>query len=193
MGEPPMAVNTRPISAGQTCDVLLQGFGTQAAGDMTASWMLHGRPGIGRTEIVQAVADATGATLFDLRLTMIEPQDLRGLPTYDHATRRTVWYRPEDLPDDPATMHGLTALVYGLVTAADATTLPAAIGIMAEIRHLSRLRDDPVFARLPLAELCTHGFEMLIRRALDRGWQAAFLTSPTYATYAAERRAAGLE
>jgi len=372
-----MAVNTRPISAGQAHDVLLQGFRTQAAGGMTASWMLHGRPGIGKTEIVQAVADATGATLFDLRLTTIEPQDLRGLPTYDHATRRTVWYRPEDLPDDPArpsilfldeltsaspmlqptvygllqerrvgrhllpastfivaagngiedgavaydmgtalsdrlihllvratatdwvdryalpralhpaviafirtrpdllettetairrgetiactprswarvatiltavpdrslrnimiagtvgeaaaaefalvaddiaatvqvaemlaatpkvrlamypaTMHGLTALVYGLVTTADAATLPAAIDILAEVRRLGTLRDDAVFARLPLAELCTHGFEMLIRRALDCGWQQAFLTSPAYAAYAAERRAAGLE
>jgi len=372
-----MAVNTRPISAGQAHDALLQGFRTQAAGGMTASWMLHGRPGIGKTEIVQAVADATGATLFDLRLTTIEPQDLRGLPTYDHATRRTVWYRPEDLPDDPArpsilfldeltsaspmlqptvygllqerrvgrhllpastfivaagngiedgavaydmgtalsdrlihllvratatdwvdryalpralhpaviafirtrpdllettetairrgetiactprswarvatiltavpdrslrnimiagtvgeaaaaefalvaddiaatvqvaamlaatpkarlamypaTMHGLTALVYGLVTTADAATLPAAIDILAEVRRLGTLRDDAVFARLPLAELCTHGFEMLIRRALDCGWQQAFLTSPAYAAYAAERRAAGLE
>ena len=146
-----MAVNTRPISAGQACDVLLQGFRTQAAGGMTASWMLHGRPGIGRTDLVQAVADATGTTLFDLCLTTIEPQDLRGLPTDDHATRRTVWYRPEDLPDDPATLHGLTALAYGLAPKADQSTLPAAIGIMAETRHLSRLRDDTVFARLPLA------------------------------------------
>ena len=66
--------------------------------------MLHGRPGIGKTEIVQTLATRSGATLFDLRLTIIEPQDLRGLPTYDHATKRSVWYRPEDLPDDPAVL-----------------------------------------------------------------------------------------
>jgi hypothetical protein len=41
--------------------------------------------------------------------------------------------------------------------------------------------------------LATYGFELLIRKALDRGWQQAFLTSPSYAAYAAERRAAGLE
>ena len=69
---------------------------------MTASFMLHGRPGIGKTEIVQALAEATGAEFVDLRLTTVEPQDLRGLPYFDHETRRTVWYRPEDLPDDPA-------------------------------------------------------------------------------------------
>jgi hypothetical protein len=64
---------------------------------------------------------------------------------------------------------------------------------MAEIRALGSLRADPAFARMPLAELCTHGFELLIAKALDRGWQAAFAASPAYAAYAAERRATGLE
>jgi MoxR-like ATPase len=64
--------------------------------------MLHGGPGVGKTQIVQQLAAEIGARLFDLRLTTIEPQDLRGLPYYDHDTRKTLWYRPEDLPDDPA-------------------------------------------------------------------------------------------
>ena len=371
-----MTANTVPISAGDAFDVLLSGWQAQVAGAMTASWMLHGRPGIGKTEIIQQLADRTGAMLFDLRLTTIEPQDLRGLPYYDHAAAKTVWYRPEDLPDDPArpailfldeltaaapslqpsvygllqerrvgrhrlpeatfvvaagngvedgaiayemgtalsdrlihlnlraeasdwlarfavpkglhpaviafirtrpdlletsedalrrgqmiactprswarvsailgavpdrrlrdvmisgtvgeaaaaefiliaddiaatvqvtemlgagarkrvplypdTMHGLTALVYGLVAIADARTLPAVIEIMAEIRQLGGLRPGPGFARLPLGELCTYGFELLIRKALDKGWQQAFLTSAAYAGYAAERKAAGL-
>ena len=372
-----MATNTVPVSAGEAFDVLQAGWQAQAAGAMRASWMLHGRPGIGKTEIVQQLADRTGALLFDLRLTTIEPQDLRGLPYYDHATQRTVWYRPEDLPDDPVrpsilfldeltaaapalqptvygllqerrvgrhrlpdsvfivaagnqvedgavayemgtalsdrlvhllvraeagdwlaryavpkglhaavvtfirtrpdllettedalrrgqmiactprswarvsailtavpdrrlrdvmiagtvgeaaaaefiliadeiaatvqvadmieaaprrrldmyppTMHGLTALVYGLVSSADARTLPTVIEIMAELRQLAGLRREEAFARLPLGELATYGFELLIRKALDNGWQQAFLASPSYADYAAERRAAGLE
>ncbi len=371
-----MAINTVPVSAGQAHDALAAGFAVQMAGGMTASWMLHGRPGIGKTEVVAGLAAATGSRLFDLRLTTIEPQDLRGLPYYDHDTKKTVWYRPEDLPDDPAhpsilfldeltaaaptlqptvygllqerrvgrhllpgnvfivaagntvedgaiaydmgtalsdrlihlliradaadwvaryaqpkglhpaviafirirpdlletteaamrrgdtiactprswarasailtahpdrglrnillagvlgeavaaefalvaddilatvqvdemlragpkarvalypaSMHGLTALVYGLV-ACGRDSLPGAIEIMAELRQLAALRPEPAFARMPLAELCTHGFEMLLRRALDAGWQEAFLTSPAYAAYAAERRAAGLE
>ncbi|MFN3972570.1 MAG: AAA family ATPase [Gemmobacter sp.] len=371
-----MAINTTPVSAGQALDILRDGFRAQAAGALTASWMLHGRPGIGKTEIIQQLATETGSLLFDLRLTTIDPQDLRGLPYYDHATRKTVWYRPEDLPDDPArpailfldeltaaaptlqptvygllqerrvgrhllppnvfiaaagnavedgavahdmgtalsdrlihllvradatdwvdryaqprglhpaviafirtrpdllettetalrrgetiactprswarvsailttfsdrrtrdtliagvvgeaaaaefaliandiaatvqvteilaatprdrprlypaTMHGLTALTYALVAVADRETLPRAIEIMAELRGLARLRDDAAMAQLPLGELCTHGFEMLIRRALEAGWQEAFLTSPVYAAYAAERRAEGL-
>jgi len=369
-------VNTQQVPAGQAYRVLLSAWQAQAAGAMTASFMLHGRPGVGKTEIVLALAAETGAELVDLRLTTIEPQDLRGLPYFDHAGKRTVWYRPEDLPDDPArpailfldeltaaapalqptvygllqerrvgrhrlpettfvvaagngpedgavayemgtalsdrlvhlhvvaeagdwldsyaaprglhpavlafirtrpdllettgaalgrgeviactprswarvsqimaafpdrrtretliagtvgaaaaaefllvaedvaatvqvdemlaarpgdraalcpaSMHGLTALVYALVARADAGNLPAVIEIMAALRHLGRDRGAP-FTGLPLAELVTHGFELLIRKALDRGWQEAFLASPAYADYAAERRAAGLE
>jgi hypothetical protein len=93
----------------------------------------------------------------------------------------------------PETMHGLTALVYGLVGLAGQDNLPAVIEIMADIRTLASLRREPAFARLPLGELATYGFELLIRKALENGWQQAFLTSPAYAAYAAERKAAGLE
>lgn len=372
-----MAVNTMPVSAGEARDVLHAAYRAQAHGAMSTAYMLHGRPGIGKTEIVQDLAAATGSNLVDLRLTTIDPADLRGLPYYDHATRKTIWYRPEDLPDDPerpailfldelsaaaptlqptiygllqerrvgrhrlpdnvflvaagntvedgavayelgtalsdrlvhllvraepadwvasyaipkdlhpaviafirtrpdllettetalrrgetiactprswarvsailraipdrrqrdvliagtvgeaaaaefaviageisatvqveamiaaapkdrarlypASLHGLTALAYGLVARADPGSLPACIDVMAEIRGLARLRPEADFARLPLAELTTHGFEMLLRKALDRGWQDAFLASPAYRAYAEERRSLGLE
>jgi MoxR-like ATPase len=368
-----MAVNTTPVAAGQALDVLRAGHEAQAAGRMTASWMLHGRPGIGKTEIVQQLAAETGARLHDLRLTTIEPPDLRGLPFYDHEARRTVWYRPEDLPDGeggpailfldeltaaapalqptvygllqerrvgrhvlpascfvvaagnsvedgavayemgtalsdrlihlnvraeagdwlaryavpravhptvtafirtrpdlldtteealrrgetvfctprswarvgtimasvsdrrlrdamiagtvgeaaagefllvaeeiaatvearaileadpraraalyPASLHGLTALVYALVALADGRTMPAAIDAMAGIRGLAGIRPEPVFASLPLEELATYGFELLIERALENGWQEAFRDSAAYADYAAARAA----
>ncbi len=93
----------------------------------------------------------------------------------------------------PASMHGLTAMVYGLVSVAEAGNLPAVIDTLAEVRRLSGLRPEPAFARMPLGELTTYGFELLIQKALDNGWQEAFLSSPAYAAYAAERRAAGLE
>lgn len=365
-----MSVNTPPISAGRALEALRLGHAAQMRGDLTASWMLHGRPGIGKTEIVAQLAEETGSRLFDLRLTTIEPQDLRGLPFYDHAARRTVWYPPEDLPDDPdqpailfldeltaaapalqptvygllqerrvglhglpastfivaagntvddgavayemgtalsdrlihlnvvaeaadwiaryavprglhpaviafvrtrpdlldttadalqrgrmiactprswarvsailravpdrvlrdtliagtlgeapaaefvlleqeiaatvqvadmiaaaprdrvalypESLHGLTALVYALVTLAERDTLPEVIAIMAGIRHLADRRGGD-FARLPLAELTTHGMELLIERSLAQGWQEAFRDSAAYAAYVAER------
>ncbi len=364
-----MAINAPSLSAGDALAALTAGWHAQAAGDLTASWMLHGRPGVGKTQLVQTLADSIGARLFDLRLTTIEPQDLRGLPYYDHATRRTVWYRPDDLPDDPATpsilfldeltaaspmlqptvygllqerrvgrhmlpdsaliiaagnmvedgaiayemgtalsdrlihmivtasapdwlqnyapragihptvaafirtrpdlldttedalrrglaiactprswervsqilvavadrrlrntmiagtvgeaaaaefaliadeiaasvqvadmlatpranraplypatLHGLTALIYGLVAIADEQTLPTAIDVMADIRAL------PLRA-MPLAELTGFGFELLIRKGLENGWQAAFANSPAYTDYARSRAEVGL-
>jgi len=366
-------VNTPPVATGQALKLLQAGWVAQRDHGFLASWMLHGRPGIGKTEIVQKFAQGIGAKLYDLRLTTIEPQDLRGLPFFDLEAKRTVWFRPEDLPDDPdapsvlfldeltaaaphlqptvygllqerrvgphklpdscflvaagnmvedgaiayemgtalsdrlihlrlgasaddwlrnfavpnaldptviafirtrpdcldtiedalrrgemiactprswarvselmrtikdrslrntaiagvlgenvaaefrliaediaatvqlealldtkdraalypASMHGLTALVYALIARADADSLPLIIEIMAELRGLAALRGAP-FDAMPLAELGTHGFELLIAKALEHGWQETFLASRAYAAYARERDAAGL-
>ena len=372
-----MSLNTIPLPAGAVLDHLITGWKAQRAGAMTTSWMLHGRPGVGKTEVVQQLADHIGAQLFDLRLTTIEPQDLRGLPYYDHETRKTVWYRPEDLPDDPArpavlfldeltaaspylqptvygllqerrvgrhhlpdtvfivaagnsvedgaiahemgtalsdrlihlhmvadasdwirnyaaprglhpavtaflrarpdlldttdtalrdgqliactprawartsrilrgigdaaarramiagtlghavaaefavveqdiaaslridemleatprdrialypaSLHGMNALVFGLVGAAGAGTMPRVIEMMEEMRHLARTRNEPEFAALPLAELSAFGFELLMAKALKDDLTEAFAASPAYAAYAADRAAAGLD
>jgi hypothetical protein len=45
---------------------------------------------------------------------------------------------------------------------------------------------------LPLGELTSFGFELLIGRALEKGWADVFAGNPAYADYAAERQAAGL-
>jgi hypothetical protein len=88
----------------------------------------------------------------------------------------------------PETLHGLTGLIYGLVGAANDRTLPTVIEIMADLRGL----DSPVQRSLPLSELATFGFELLIRKALDNGWQQAFAGSEAYADYMQAREAAGL-
>lgn len=126
-----MSVNTQSMPAGKALDALRAGWAAQSAGALTASWMLHGRPGVGKTEIVTALADEIGARLFDLRLTTIEPQDLRGLPYYDHAAGRTVWYRPEDLPDDPTTP---SVLFLDELTAAPPMLQPVVYGLLQERR-----------------------------------------------------------
>ena len=85
-----MTVNATTTSAGEALRVLTAGWEAQRSGTLTASWMLHGRPGVGKTELVQTLATRIGAELHDLRLTTIEPQDLRGLPFFDHDARKTV-------------------------------------------------------------------------------------------------------
>ena len=75
-----MTVNAATLSAGEALSVLTAGWHAQRAGTLTTSWMLHGRPGVGKTEVVQTLANRIGAVLHDLRLNTIEPQDWRGLP-----------------------------------------------------------------------------------------------------------------
>ncbi|WP_224814274.1 AAA family ATPase [Hasllibacter sp. MH4015] len=125
-----MAINATKVSAGEALRVLRAGWGAQSAGDLRVSWMLHGRPGVGKTEIIQTLADEVGAKLFDLRLTTIEPQDLRGLPFYDHDAGKTVWYRPEDLPDTDAP----AILFLDELTAAPPALQPTVYGLIQERR-----------------------------------------------------------
>lgn len=92
----------------------------------------------------------------------------------------------------PATLHGLHALVYGLAGTLDAGNVARIVEIAADIARLPALRSDPALPRLPLAELTTHGFEVLIARGLALGLEDAFLDAPAYRDYAEERQAAGL-
>src|SRR6056297_3838317 len=125
-----MAINAGSVSAGEALKVLDQGWAAQATGGLQVSWMLHGRPGVGKTELVQTLAARKGATLYDLRLTTIEPQDLRGLPYFDHETARTIWYRPEDLPDTDAP----AILFLDELTAAAPSLQPTVYGLLQERR-----------------------------------------------------------
>ena len=125
-----MSVNATTVSAGEALAVLAAGWDAQKAGGLVASWMLHGRPGVGKTEVVQSLADRVGAALFDLRLTTIEPQDLRGLPYFDHQAAKTIWYRPEDLPDTDAP----AILFLDELTAASPALQPTVYGLLQERR-----------------------------------------------------------
>ncbi len=66
--------------------------------------MLWGPRGVGKSSIVQQVARHFEVPLVDLRLTTIEPVDIRGAIYADDAQKKTVWFPPEFLPaaDQPA-------------------------------------------------------------------------------------------
>lgn len=137
-----MSVNARIVSAGSALEILEAGWQAQKTGGLTASWMLHGRPGVGKTEVVRTLASRIGAELIDIRLTTIEPQDLRGLPYYDHDRKQTVWYRPEDLPDDP---DHPSILFLDELTAASPYLQPTVYGLLQERRVGRHLLPDSTF------------------------------------------------
>ena len=60
--------------------------------------MLWGTRGVGKSSIVRQVAAHFGVPLVDLRLTTIEPVDIRGAIYADEVQGRTVWFPPEFLP-----------------------------------------------------------------------------------------------
>ena len=60
--------------------------------------MLWGTRGVGKSSIVRQVADQFRVPLVDLRLTTIEPVDIRGAIYADEVQGKTVWFPPEFLP-----------------------------------------------------------------------------------------------
>jgi MoxR-like ATPase len=66
--------------------------------------MLWGPRGVGKSSVVRQVAAHFGVPLVDLRLTTIEPVDIRGAIYADDVQGKTVWFPPEFLPgaDQPA-------------------------------------------------------------------------------------------
>lgn len=62
--------------------------------------MLHGSPGVGKSDVVRQVAKQRGIDLIDLRLSQLDPVDLRGVPSVDTKRHITTWNTPSFLPTD---------------------------------------------------------------------------------------------
>lgn len=60
---------------------------------------LWGAPGIGKSSVVKQVASAAGRPCLDVRLSLLDPTDLRGLPVVN-GDGRVHWATPEFLPRD---------------------------------------------------------------------------------------------
>ena len=61
---------------------------------------LWGPPGVGKSQVVAQVATALGIRLIDIRAILLDPVDLRGLPTVEQG--RAAWAIPAFLPEDGA-------------------------------------------------------------------------------------------
>jgi len=91
--------------------------------------MIWGAPGIGKSEVVARVAREQGLALIDLRLSQLEPSDLRGIPYRDGD--RVVWAPPAALPD--AARHGERGILFlDELTAALPTVAAAAYQLVLD-------------------------------------------------------------
>jgi len=59
---------------------------------------LWGAPGIGKSSIVKQIAKEEGIGFIDLRLALMDPTDLKGIPFYDKESHTALWAPPAFLP-----------------------------------------------------------------------------------------------
>ncbi len=61
---------------------------------------LWGPPGIGKSSIIKQIADKNEMGFIDLRLSLMDPTDLKGIPFYDKHDHQAVWASPSFLPKE---------------------------------------------------------------------------------------------
>ena len=83
------AIGTRDLT--RLLDVLL---------DTDTPVFIHGSPGIGKSYITAETAKARGWELVDIRLSQLDPVDLRGIPSIEGNV--TKWMPPIFFPRDEA-------------------------------------------------------------------------------------------
>lgn len=60
--------------------------------------MIWGPPGIGKSELIAEIGVEQGRPVIDMRLLLLEPTDIKGIPYFDPATQTMKWAHPADLP-----------------------------------------------------------------------------------------------
>jgi hypothetical protein len=90
-------MNIPPVSIAAVKDALIEQFADPVLRRRAS--MLWGTRGVGKSSIVRQVAAHFDVPLIDLRLTTIEPVDIRGAIFADERQAKTVWFPPEFLPE----------------------------------------------------------------------------------------------
>jgi len=85
---------SRTVTALQAKKSLLKAFKVQRP------LFLWGPPGIGKSELVEGIANELNGLMIDLRLGQMEPTDIRGIPFYNKDIGKMDWAPPVELPDE---------------------------------------------------------------------------------------------
>ena len=61
---------------------------------------MWGPPGIGKSDIVKQIGDEQNRPVIDVRLSLWEPTDIKGIPYYNSTLNTMSWAPPSELPTD---------------------------------------------------------------------------------------------
>ena len=70
--------------------------------DQKIPLFLWGAPGIGKSSIIKQIAQKKEIGFVDLRLSLMDPTDLKGIPFYDKESHTALWAPPAFLPQGDA-------------------------------------------------------------------------------------------
>ena len=62
---------------------------------------MWGPPGIGKSDIVKQIGNEFKRDVIDIRLSLWEPTDIKGIPYYNSDAKTMTWAPPSELPSDP--------------------------------------------------------------------------------------------
>ena len=73
---------------------------------------LWGPPGIGKSDIIKQLGVELEAHVIDVRLSLWEPTDIKGIPYFDSNTSKMVWAPPSELPDAELAKQHKTSILF---------------------------------------------------------------------------------
>lgn len=98
------------VKVGEFKNVIESAFSLARDKGQYVPLMFWGPPGVGKSASVKQATEELGIGLIDLRLSLFNPVDLRGLPTVDREAKKAVWLSPEFLPDP--SVHGEQGILF---------------------------------------------------------------------------------
>jgi len=96
---------------------------------------LWGPPGIGKSEVVSEITEELGGLMIDLRMSQMEPTDIRGIPYFNKDTGKMDWAPPVDLPDEEtAAEYPIVVLFFDEMNSAPPAVMAAAYQLVLNRR-----------------------------------------------------------
>ena len=93
-----MAKNTETFTEARTVTLDAARREVEICARLKRPLFLWGPPGIGKSELVASICENMGGKLYDLRLALMDPSDLKGVLYYNPAVGNAMWNAPPDLP-----------------------------------------------------------------------------------------------